>query len=361
MVLLLPRLAGPPAERLLDEFLNTGPDGWKGFDQRNLPGAVRFAATGGARAAPAQLQSLRESILKAARSCGFGKADERPDHPRFDSEVSAMLAQEKILLSGEALRDDFWTFVGVVLVPDLVRWRFGIARPRYLGGVRNTFQRMWLRGKALDRGPDHPERWGLLEELTEDALVQITERPSIGADPVLARGIGEAWVRAAGRHGRGSMEDVMRSAILKIRIRSEIRDLVHPGEDKLAEFLDEVFEAEAAIRSAASEKGDDEAKQPEVAPARAPDTASEETRVLKIVARRIIDYGRLRGWSNEQAEAAYSKLSRGIIELEGGELQSARDIFLRAKHVGVMSDEEVRLVGRIVDPVSYDSLFDGSA
>ena len=50
-----------------------------------------------------------------------------------------------------------------------------------------------MRARALDRGEQHPRRWQLLEELTEDALVQITERPSIGADPVLARAIAEAW------------------------------------------------------------------------------------------------------------------------------------------------------------------------
>lgn len=241
MVLLLPRLSGPAADDLLEAFRITGPDGWAGFDSRSLPGAVRYAATGGARATADQLLGLRNTILNAARSSGYGEAGGRSDLAGFDADLSSILTQEKILSSGEALRDDFWTFVGVVLAPDIVHWRFGTARKRYLGGVRNTYQRMWVRGQALDRGGDHPDRWRLLRELTEDALVQITERPSIGADRILAQAIGEAWVRAADFHGRNAMEQIMRRAVLQVRIRNEIRSLADLPGQQLAKFLDGAF------------------------------------------------------------------------------------------------------------------------
>ena len=240
-MILLPRLPGPAAETLIDSFLEEGPDKWVGFDPSELPEAVHFAATGGSRAERNDLLSLRKTVEEAARAHGFGVPGNRAWHARFDTELGASLAEMPILSSGEALRDDFWTFVGTSLAPDVVYWRFGAARARYLGGVRNTFQRLWLRARALDRGEQHPRRWELLEALTEDALVQITERPSIGADPVLAAAVGEAWLRAQKHHGRGAMEPIMRRAALRARIWNEIRSLADLPTDILASVLDRAF------------------------------------------------------------------------------------------------------------------------
>lgn len=241
MVILLPRLPGPAAEDLIERFLE-GPSNWAGFDPDDLPEAVRFASTGGSRAGRKELLTLRRAVEEAARANGFGTDTSGTARARFDAELGASLAEMPLLSSGEALRDDFWTFVGVTLAPDVVHWRFRAARERYLGGVRNTFQRMWLRARALDRGEQHPRRWQLLEELTEDALVQITERPSVGADPVLAGAVGETWIRAAVHHGRGAMEAIMRRAVLRVRVWNEVRSLADLPAGTLERVLDRAFE-----------------------------------------------------------------------------------------------------------------------
>lgn len=242
MITLLPRLAGPAADRLLDDFFRSEPAGWAGFDPSNLPDGVRFAATGGAKVNAADLQGFRQELLEVARRCGLGSEATRQGHARFDAETAAWLAQHRLLASGEALRDDVWAFFTVSLAPDIVHWRFGAAPERYLGGVRNTLQRLWMRGRVMDRGEDSEDRWGLLRELTEDALVQITERPSIGGDPILAGAIGEAWVRAASHHGKSAMESIMRRAALRVRIWNEVRTLSRLAEGSLREILDEAME-----------------------------------------------------------------------------------------------------------------------
>ena len=177
MAILLPRLSGPAADRILEGFLKCNPRAWKGFDPNDLPDPVRFAATGGSRASAVQLQELRSGILHIASKRGFGKKNRKKRLARFDSDLSAWLAENQILAGSEALRDDVWTFIGVAMAPDVTYWRFGSARERYLGGVRNTFQRLWMRTMSLDRGQTVTERWKLVRELTEDALVQLTERP----------------------------------------------------------------------------------------------------------------------------------------------------------------------------------------
>lgn len=244
MSVLLPRLSGLAAETLLDRILEADGLSWSDFDASNLPTEARFASTGGSRVDPRGLRHFREGMLSIAREHGFG-AQGKGAFPKFDAALSSWLFQQEILQSGEALRDDVWSFVGVVLAPDIVHWRFGSSRERYLGGIRNTFQRLWLRARCLDRGAGAEDRWGLLVSLTEDALVQITERPSIGADAVLARALGEAWVRTSSRIGKGRMEDVMRLAILRLRIRNEIRGLSLLPEQELADLLDEFFDTAA--------------------------------------------------------------------------------------------------------------------
>lgn len=245
MSALLPRLPGPSAEGMLDGLLKGDTLQWPGFDPTSLPEEARYASTGGSAVDPHQLRDLRNGLVSVAEEFGFGTREARATQARFDAALGAWLIQQPLLRTGEALRDDVWTFIGVVMAPDIVHWRFGKSRERYLGGIRNTFQRLWMRARVLDRGDEAEERWGLLESLTEDALVQITERPSIGADSVLSKELAEAWVRASSRLGRSQMEDVMRLAILRLRIRNEIRSLslLHRGE--LERLLDQFFDSAA--------------------------------------------------------------------------------------------------------------------
>lgn len=252
MTILLPRLAPEAADRLLDEML--GEDGlrWSGFDPRALPDEVRYASTGGAAIAPARLKELRNDVVRIATGYGFPHVAPRGGHAAFDAELGQWAVSVEDLDSAEALRNDVWAFFAIVMAPDIVHWRFGRARERYVGGIRNAFQRTWLRAKVLDRGAGHQNRWGLLEELSEDALVQITERPSIGADPSLARGLAEAWVRAADRYGRGRLEGLMRLVTLRLRIRNEVRELALVPPEELAMLIDEEFDRAAAALSRAS-------------------------------------------------------------------------------------------------------------
>ncbi len=245
MSLLLPRLPGPSAENLLDQLIDGDTLQWLGFDPTCLPDEVLYASTGGSRVDPSQLRELRQLLFSVAEEHGFGTRDARTSQAKFDAALGASLIQQPLLKPGEALRDDVWSFIGVVMAPDIVQWRFGKSRERYLGGVRNTFQRLWMRARVLDRGESAQDRWGLLDSLTEDALVQITERPSIGADAILSRALAEAWVRASVRVGRGQMEDVMRLAILRLRIRNEIRSLSLLPEHELAGLLDQFFDSAA--------------------------------------------------------------------------------------------------------------------
>ena len=243
-VLLLPRLPVVAANGLLDGFL--GGNDWE-FDSGSLPDACRYAPTGGTPASQTLLVCLHNGIHGRAKEFGFPQEGTRSDLANFDSALSAWLADLEYLHSGEALHEDFWAFVAIVIAPHVVRWRFGNTRSRYLGGVRNTFQRLWMRGWALDRGRNSAKRWELLDALSEDAFVQIFERPSLGGHPEFARAIAEAWVRASAHHGKGRMEAITRRATVRIRIHKEIRHLTSLPRDVLAELLDHAFDNASSL------------------------------------------------------------------------------------------------------------------
>lgn len=249
MTILMPRLPKLVADELIEDLFEKWREG--GLEAirpfSDLPEFIRFPATGGRRAREEDLNSLRAKIQQIAVECGYPEED-KANRPLFDAELTAYLSTSDLLNSGEMLVDDVWAFISCCLAPEFAFWRFdpsfrrsGPSSDRFAGGIRNTYQRLWMRGRVLDRRSKHPDRWGVVHSLTEDALVQITERPSLGADQKLSLAIGEAWVRASKHFGRGPMEAIMRNAILKIRIKSHISLLGKLPDTKLASLLDEYF------------------------------------------------------------------------------------------------------------------------
>ncbi|WP_133248842.1 hypothetical protein [Pseudomonas sp. CC120222-01a] len=237
----MPRLAAPEAERLLEVFLQEGPETWKAFSADELPRATRFAPTGGSPISTKTLVELRLEILRIKDECQSQRKTLRSDFSSFDFRVAILLINKDFLSSGECFRDDVWAFLSIVVMPDIVSWRFGGSVERYFGGVRNTFQRLWMRGMLFDRGMQSDNRWGLLSELSEDAFLQIVERPGIASSPVIATALAEAWLRASLIYGRGSMEALTRRAILKLRAKNEIRFFGGLPPNVLGSVLDEAF------------------------------------------------------------------------------------------------------------------------
>ena len=243
-VYLLPRLGQLQAYRFMEQIkLMEGPV--KTPDRQYLEdgfSAASYAATGGT-ISEKFICDLADRIRMIASRLGFSDGSSgQEQRSEFDKKVSILLALCPELRTGEALRDDVWTFLSIVLLPDVVAWRFqSRADERYFGGVRNAFQRLWVRGVGLDRGEESEIRWELVSELTEDGLVQIFERASIASNHVLTRAIAETWLVISRNRQVSAMEDVARSAIKMIRLRNEIVDIGELEEAERNEVLSGFF------------------------------------------------------------------------------------------------------------------------
>lgn len=225
-VLLLPRLTSLGVSSILDSA-SSGPLTPSKAQAFIAEGAsmLSYGASGGSRSDDLA-NELGNAVREIARRSGFPDNPSQVARSRFDHETAMFLASHSELGSGETLRDDVWSYLATVMVPDIVAWRFpDRASHRFSGGVRNTLQRLWIRGRVLDRGPEHPDRWGLVRALSEDAAVQIFERASIGGNRPLAIAMAEAWVGLAAEIGRNRMEPIMRRATKLVRLRNEVVDI----------------------------------------------------------------------------------------------------------------------------------------
>lgn len=252
MTKLLPRLNAAQVQDLINLSFEYQINEAKNFPSALVSTAI-IGASGGSRVQDRELEHLCTTIRTIATDFGYPdfKLTQRQ---LFEVEVAIFLAGSDLFQSGEGLRDDVWAFIATVLLPDIVIWRHDIkssstvvdsdeklSTNHFKGGVRNTFQRLWLRAKALDRGLNNVNRWELLSTLTEDALVQLIERPSISASSRLSVAIGEGWLRHSKKPESKNMEPIMRRFMVLIRRLNEICLLDYVDDHALNETIDKLF------------------------------------------------------------------------------------------------------------------------
>lgn len=246
IVSLLPRLSAGAIIQFQREY---EADGLADYGERvaRYSGFSSFAASGGSRD-DHSVSEIRRELMELAKACGFPTAPNYRNAQKFDNDAAIFLSTHYALQSAEALRDDVWAYIAIVECAEIVRWRFKkYTHDRYRGGVRNTFQRLWLRGKAVDRGEGHFDRWGILESFPEDAASQLLDRTSILNDRDLTLAIGEVWLSYSEDESLDvKLSEVLREALKIIRMKTEIVLYTCYEFDDLVAAIQEVFELAVA-------------------------------------------------------------------------------------------------------------------
>ncbi|QDQ96341.1 DUF6339 family protein [Tomitella fengzijianii] len=176
-----------------------------------------YVATGGLRAGAEQLDSLRESVLRHAKNAGFPEPPKVQARESFDLAVARHLHRESGLAPAEAAAGGVWAFLALILLPDVLVWRFPEpVRDRALGTdlTRHVFGRLWWRAQLIhDSSADDP--YADLGRIGGEAFGQIYERRnSIGASPALVRAIITVWNEVeAQRRNRDVFRDFMKRVL----------------------------------------------------------------------------------------------------------------------------------------------------
>ena len=202
-----------------------------------FPQAI-YPATGGTRVLQDVLKSTRSELLRKAEELGFPQRTEA-DPIHFDWAAAPVLLKTLRMTPGEACRNDVWTFIATVVLPDLVAWRFPSRHEtRYLGGGRNTLQRLWWRAYLL-REKDSPDPWRLVR-LPEDALVGLMERPGISSNPRVTQAIARWVADSIVPLKTDGKEDLWRRAYRLVRQRIPLVNLDALEESDLVAQINEV-------------------------------------------------------------------------------------------------------------------------
>jgi hypothetical protein len=149
-------------------------------------------ATGGTRVSVEQIQRVQSMLREVATGHRYPlpltttSRRNRADYSvaTIDRAWSVPLHEAMNITPADATSEGVWSFLSIIVVPELSVWRFGTGNDeRFLGVPRNTFRRLWTRVEIL--GPEL-----LAEEqraLGEDELVQIMERTNVASSRRLAR------------------------------------------------------------------------------------------------------------------------------------------------------------------------------
>ena len=218
---------------------------------------IFYVPTGGQIINDQNLQKLRNNILEKAKEYGFPSTNQK-SFLEFEYEVAKILSNWSYLWidgepSGESFRNDFWSYLSIVIMPDIVSWRWGFppeGEPtkswsvRFIGGGRNAFQRIFRRILSLDRGPSHEDRFGLIRELKEDDFSNILERTSLGSNSRIAIPLAEEYL--AMRQRRKDMKasnqlKIYREATKDLRSYGVVQSLDLIDANNLKELISEVF------------------------------------------------------------------------------------------------------------------------
>ncbi len=155
-----------------------------------------YSPTGGHRIDAQHLKKLRALVRDCADNLTFPEPPDVQTRQVFDAQCSVILYREMGITPSEASSLGVWAHMTCILLPDIVRWRFGgdaTTEDRFIGSARglrrNTFGRLWWRAYLLHEPSWEDDPFYLLTKFGEDDLVQITERPSLAGHPRLAKQI----------------------------------------------------------------------------------------------------------------------------------------------------------------------------
>jgi hypothetical protein len=244
---LYPKLPNYVAQSTAEEI--AGLDVVKLINSSNTehPKAI-YTTSGGNRADNLHMKDIQEKIRKCGQKWNYPTIADSKSLKGFDLDSSKILLENLKMMPFEACQGDTWAFFGCILLPDLVRWRFfdkdkPTTLERFTGskwGLRNTFGRLWWRAYILtDSRKSDP--FFLLNNLGEDELVQITERPSIAGNTKLAKSFCNSFLQILSENPSLDRSILFRDSIKRLRRDIPIIAFESMNEEELETFLENLF------------------------------------------------------------------------------------------------------------------------
>ncbi|MEH0818545.1 MULTISPECIES: hypothetical protein [unclassified Micromonospora] len=149
----------------------------------------------GGRVSVKRVRELIDAVSMLAEKYGFPESAGPDARIAFDRDAAGLIRSHMDLSWAEAGNRDVWSFISLVALPHVTKWRFGPDnRERWVATdlTRHTWARLWWQAVVF---AGHEQ---ILAALTESDLNQLLERRSIGGDPRLVRETARAVTEFSG-------------------------------------------------------------------------------------------------------------------------------------------------------------------
>ena len=184
--LVYPRLPLPFAKARISEITEVmSGDGASGVQAlaRTEHAHAAPVATGGSVANSDQIANVRAAVLKTIEPWLRLGTVARPQAAAFDVALGRTLHEHLRIIPADAAHDETWSFLTLVVFPDVAVLRFpDMHVDRLIGTPRNVLRRTWFRQEVLGdllHSTDRP--------LGEDELVGPLERSALARNHALIR------------------------------------------------------------------------------------------------------------------------------------------------------------------------------
>ena len=183
-MILLPRLDRGEVDLVAAQLNHDFADPENGLDLvGQLELRPHWNLSGGSEMSDTDRNDLSGELEIIARKHGYPAYPDTASQQAFDRAACRLLEHWDIFrkAGGDTKRAACWAGLTCLDVPHIAIWRHsskgkGISRDRLHGGPRNFLRRLWLRNSALLLDDlDGRDPWGLVDEMSEDAVVQIIE------------------------------------------------------------------------------------------------------------------------------------------------------------------------------------------
>lgn len=197
-----------------------------------------YYATASLFAAEDELWELRQNALRIATDLGFPNPSGSNQRRQFDQSISALLFNELELIPAEAANHEVWSFITLVLLPDLAKWRYPnrarkVSYNRWLGHDRNVFRKLWWREATLGHA--------LNSVLGEDEAVGIMERTLLGGQSPVARAMVRALLVMENEFPNEPRSELMRAGAVNLRRYAPFTAFEFYSEEQMNEFVLDIF------------------------------------------------------------------------------------------------------------------------
>jgi hypothetical protein len=181
-----PRLSLPFAKARISEIAETmSRDGLSGVQALARDEHPRAApvATGGHVANSEDIRNIRAAVLETLEPWWHLAAVPRSQAAAFDLTLGSALHKHLRVIPADAAYDEMWSFLTLVVFPDVAVIRFpDMHVDRLIGTPRNALRRTWYREEVLGDLLHSTDR-----RLGEDELVGLFERSALARNRALIR------------------------------------------------------------------------------------------------------------------------------------------------------------------------------